>query len=381
MPSVADCLRQHAPAYLKRFGDRVPTGHRKVLGAITRCRTGELGGVRYECDDCGREHWVGRSCGNRHCPNCQKEKATAWLRKQTSRLLPVHHFLVTFTVPQELRLPLRANQSDGYRALYTAAADSLRDVAAATRSLRKCRLGYFGVLHTWGRDPMVYHPHVHFVVPGGAVEVDRDGNAVSWKSTSSKFLVHHGTLIRVYKAKLTDALRACGIYDQVPASTWWKKSVVDIEAVGDGRAVLKYLAPYVYRVAISDKRILACNETSVTYTFTPSGTKQTETRKVPGERFVGGFLQHVLPTGFQKIRYHGWMHSHSKIGVEEVQWLVWLFLGWAYWLGSGHVPPEKRPKREPFRCRDCGGAMRIVAVEHEDCCALVQHSLDYRDSG
>jgi hypothetical protein len=98
MPSVADCLRQHAPAYLAKFGDAVPTGHRKVLGAISRCRTGELGGVLYERDDCGRQHWVGRSCGNHHCPTCQVDKTAQWLEKQTSRLMPVHHFLVTFTV-------------------------------------------------------------------------------------------------------------------------------------------------------------------------------------------------------------------------------------------------------------------------------------------
>src|SRR3990167_6005806 len=102
MPTVADALRQHAPAYLAKFGEAVPLGHRKVISAITRCRTGELGGVAYRCDDCGRVHWFGRSCGNRHCPGCGAEKTTAWLAKQTSRLLPVQHFLVTCTVPDRI---------------------------------------------------------------------------------------------------------------------------------------------------------------------------------------------------------------------------------------------------------------------------------------
>ena len=133
MPTVADCLRQHAPAYLKQFGSAVPLGHRKVISFITRCRTGELGNVMYRCNDCGREHWVGRSCGNRHCPNCGKEKTYAWLDKQTSRLMPVHHFLVTFTVPQELRSVLRSSQADGYRALFNAGAEAIRDVGSATR--------------------------------------------------------------------------------------------------------------------------------------------------------------------------------------------------------------------------------------------------------
>ena len=139
MPTVADCLRQHGGAYLNQFGDSVPLGHREVLSAITRCRTGELGGVLYQCDDCGREHWVGRSCGNRHCPTCGIDKTADWLDKQTAKLLPVHHFFVTFTVPQQLRMPLRDHQRDGYAALMTSSAESLRDLAKQTRALRGCR--------------------------------------------------------------------------------------------------------------------------------------------------------------------------------------------------------------------------------------------------
>lgn len=228
---------------------------------------------------------------------------------------------------------------------------------------------------------MVYHPHVHFVVPGGGVKVDEAGQAIAWKSTAKNFLVHHPTLIRVYKAKLTDALRACGIYDEVPESAWCKKSVVDIEPVGDGKAVLKYLAPYVYRVAISDKRIMACDASSVTYSYTPSKTKITKTRTVSGERFVGGFVQHVLPRGFQKVRYYGWMSSNSKIALDEVSWLVWLFLGWTYWLASGYVPQQSPVQRQPVRCAACGGEMQIVGVINADCRALIEHSVGYLDSG
>jgi hypothetical protein len=379
--SVALALRQHAPAYLAKFGQAVPTGHRKVLDAITRCRPGELGGVVYRCDGCGREHWVGRSCGNRHCPGCQQEKTSLWLAKQTERLLSVHHFLVTFTVPQELRLPLRGSQSDGYRALMSAAAESLRDVANATRSLKNCRLGYFAVLHTWGRDPTVYHPHVHIVVSGGGVEMDEAGNALTWKQTPKNFLVHHDTLCRVYKGKLTEAFRQCGIYQQAPESAWEKKSVVDIQGVGDGRAVLKYLAPYVHRVAISDKRIARCNDSSVTFTYTPSGGKQTKTRRVSGETFVGGFCQHILPRGFQKVRYYGWMAANSRVSLDEVKWLVWIYLGWTYWLASGHAPQPEPIEPNPVRCAACGASMRIVAIINADCRVLVEHSQSYLDSG
>ena len=381
MPSVADCLRQHALAYLKQFGDDVPIGHRKVISSITRCRTGDLGHVHYECKRCGREHWVGRSCGNRHCPNCDKEKTYAWLEKQTTRLMPVHHFLVTFTVPTELRSVLRDSQADGYRALFDAGAQSIRDVGSATRSLRDCQLGFFGVLHTWGRDPMVYHPHVHFVVPGGGVKVDDQTGATCWQATANNFLFHHGTLVNVYKAKLADEFRRCGLYDAVPAEAWTKTFVVDIQPVGDGQAVLKYLAPYVHRVAISDSRIVSCDESSVTYSYTPSGTKQTKTRTVPGIEFVRGFVQHTLPPRFQKIRHYGWMSSNSKVSLDEVKWLVWLFLGWTFWLASGHAPQHKPISKPQVRCAECDGEMRVVDITFEPSGVLSEHALAYLDSG
>ncbi len=143
----------------------------------------------------------------------------------------------------------------------------------------------------------MYHPHIHFVVPGGGVSEDRS----RWKSTPENFLFHHGTLVNVYKAKLADALRACGLYDRVPAQAWTGKFVVDIKPVGDGRAVLKYLAPYVHRVAISDNRIVACDDTSVTYRYTPSGSKQSKTRRVTGMEFVRGFIQHMHTQFFSKM--------------------------------------------------------------------------------
>ncbi|MCG8648605.1 MAG: transposase [Pirellulales bacterium] len=381
MPSVADCLGQHAPAYLARFGEKVPLGHRKLISVITRCRTGALGGVAYHCDGCGREHWVGRSCGNRHCPACGNEKTYRWLEKQADRLLPVHHFLVTFTVPKELRLVLRRHQRDGYRCLFDSGAQSIRDVGSATRALKGCQLGFFGVLHTWGRDPMVYHPHVHFVIPGGGVRLDDNGGAVAWQSTAENFLFHHGTLVEVYKAKLADQLRRCGLYDSVPRETWAKSFVVDIQPVGDGRAVLKYLAPYIHRVAISDHRIVACDDSSVTYRYKPSGSKQWKTRKVQGDRFVGGFLQHKLPGSFQKVRYYGWMSAGSSIGLDEIRWLVWLFLGWTYWLASGHAPQESLHQAREVRCAQCGGRMRVVAVTFDPVTVLSEHALAYLDSG
>lgn len=377
MPSVADCLRQHAPAYLERFGDRVPVGHRRVLSAITRCRTGELGGVHYRCEGCGLEHWVGRSCGNRHCPTCQVEKTAQWLEKQSRRLLPVHHFLITFTVPSELRMLLRANQAAGYNALFAAGSDTIRKLLAGPRWLGTSRVGFFGVLHTWGRDPTVYHPHVHFVVPGGGVSED----GAKWLSTPANFLFPESCASPIYRAKFRDALRAAGLAHAVDSEVWNKRWEVDVQPVGDGRAVLKYLAPYVFRVAISDKRIVTSDESSVTFRYTPSKAKRSKTRKVAGEEFVRGFLQHVLPRGLQKVRHYGWMSSNTRLHLDAIRWLVWLFLGWTFWLASAHAPSDEPAEREPVRCRDCGGRMWIVELLHDSCRTLVEHGLAYLDSG
>jgi hypothetical protein len=380
--SLAEALTEHGPAYLSKFQDQLPVNVQRVISLITRCRTGALGGVHYQCEGCGNEHWVGRSCGNRHCATCGHEKTQVWIEKQRDRLMPVHHFLVTFTVPRELGLMLRGchetGQRDGYRCLFDSSAQSIRDVGAATKLLAGCQLGFFGVLHTWGRDLQTYHPHIHYVVPGGGVKLDEHGSAVSWQSTPENFLFHHGTLIRVYKAKLADELRGCGLYDQVPSEVWSKDFVVDIQPVGHAVPTLKYLAPYVHRVAISDKRIVAVDDASVSYTVRPS--KATITRTIPGDQFVAAFAQHILPKGFQKIRHYGWMSSNSRVGLDEVKWLVWIFLGWTFWLASGYAPQEP-PLTASLRCGECGGAMRVVEVTYESISLPSDSIPAYFDSG
>lgn len=374
MLSVADCLRQHAPAYIEKFGERMPLRQRVVLSALTRCRTGELGHLVYQCDGCGRQHWVGRSCGNRHCPTCQYEKSQQWLAKQTDRLLPVHHFLLTFTVPQQVRDVLRAHQKDGYDALFAAGRNTIQRRAEMSRYLKGCQLGFFGVLHTWGRDPMVYHPHVHFVVPGGGVSAD----GAQWQATPENFLFPHAATVEDYKQFFQAALRDAGLYDEVPAEAWQGKWVVDIKPVGDGQAVLKYLAPYVYRVAISDRRIVACDDESVTFRYTPSHSKTSKTRKVTGEEFLRGFLQHVLPSSYQKVRHYGWMSANSRMKRDLARWLVWLLLGWTYWLGSGHAPqpPKRQPPQTP--CPRCGAAMTLTKALIPELGVVVLRSLPIR---
>jgi hypothetical protein len=387
MPTVADCLRQHGETFLQQYSDKISLQQRKLLSAITRCRTGELGSVIFACDGCGRQHWVGRSCGNRHCPSCQQEKTQKWLQKQTDHLLPVQHCLVTFTVPDELRSLLRACPKEGYEAIFEAGSATIQKLLADPKWLGSDNVGFFGVLHTWGRDPTIYHPHVHFVVPAGGVS--NDGK--KWLATPSTFLFPEAVASPIYRQKFREILRSAGLEKNVDPSVWHKWWEVNVKSVSDGRAVLKYLAPYVFRVAISDNRILECTDESVTYKYTPSKSKKTITRTVPGVKFVRGFLQHALPKGFRKVRYYGWMASNSQTTRDRVKWLVWLFLGWTYWLASGVAPQPDRyvSKRPP--CQHCGGMLHLIAITDGSGrvlvsrplppLALADHVTNFLDSG
>lgn len=356
MPTVADALRQHAPAYLQKFGKRVPLGHRKVLSYIMRCRTGELGSVVYHCRSCQSKHWIDRACGNRHCPNCQKQKTSLWLARQTDKLLPVQHFVVTFTLPEELRPLMRANQKPAYDAIFKAGSRTIQALLANPRNLGSRNVGFFGVLHTWGRNPSNYHPHVHFVLPGGGVSAD----GRRWLQVKADQLFHPRPARMLYKKLMVEELRKAGLYEQLPGGVLKKDWVVNIKPVGNGRAVLKYLAPYIYRVAISDHRIESVDPQAVSYQVKPSGSRHWIPRRATGEQFVRAFCQHILPSGFQKVRYYGFMSPNCKLKLENVRWLAWLWNGWTYWL-TPIVKPTLEIPPEPA-CRKCGGKLELLLV-------------------
>lgn len=185
----------------------------------------------------------------------------------------------------------------------------------------------------------------------------------------------------MYKAKLADELRARGLYSLVPVAAWQKSFVVDIEAVEDGRSVVAYLAPYVHRVAISDHRIAAVTDDSVIYRYKPTKSLVMQSRKVSGQQFVSGFAQHILPTGFHKVRHYGWMNSTSKMKLEEIRIIVWMALGWIYWLASGHARQAKPVNRPQLRCAACGGTMRVLLIINEAMPqSLLEFGLAYLDS-
>jgi hypothetical protein len=351
MPTVAAVVRRYGPAYLERFGDAMPAAHREVLRAIAACRTGELGTVLYRCEDCGRMHAVARSCGDRHRPSCQRDKAEAWLASQTDRLRPCPYFLVTFTLPSGLRDVARAHQRAVYAALFAAASAAPRALAADPRHLGTDRLGFFGVLHTWGRA-LEYHPHVHYVVPGGGLSAEGD----RWLASRADFLVPVKALSIVFRAKFRDLLAREGLLEGVDPSVWRGDWVVHCQPAGDGRESLRYLAPYVFRVAIGDHRIVSCDDGRVTFTDRKVGSKRRRQMTLDAREFLRRYLQHVLPSGFAKVRHYGSLSAASGVSLDLVRWLIALWSGLTYVLRSAREEVAAGPTGEP-RCPECGGRL------------------------
>ncbi len=167
MTTIKDIFRDYGPEYVLRFGDRMPSDHRKVIDAIVNCRSGHYGASVYQCSKCDKKHTVYRCCGNRHCPNCQHHKTRQWLQSQLDRQLPGHHFMITFTVPQNLRDFIRSHQRLCYSGLFAASSKSIKKLAADPKYIGADMPGFLGVLHTWGRQ-IPYQPLCHYVVPCGA---------------------------------------------------------------------------------------------------------------------------------------------------------------------------------------------------------------------
>jgi hypothetical protein len=310
--------------------------------------------VLYQCTSCGHTHFMGRSCGNRHCPSCQHDKTRTWLETQTDRLLPCPYFLLTFTVPAALRAWIRSHQRFAYAALFEASSEAIKTLAADPRHVGAAQCGFFGVLHTWGRT-LEYHPHVHYVVPGGGLNVDR----TQWRAARAHFFVPVRALSILFRAKFRDALKRAGMATHVDPKVWRQDWVVHSQAVGDGRASLKYLAPYVFRVAISDRRIVACDQEQVTFSYRRSGSNRWRRMTLDGTEFIRRFLQHTLPTGFQKVRHYGFLSPNSRHSLDLVRWLIVLSLRVPFVL-RGHVPVEAEVAPS-VRCALCHGAMSVLA--------------------
>jgi hypothetical protein len=352
MTTINEIFRTFGPEYLERYSQGIPKAHRKVIEAIIHCRTQACGLAFYECENCGQFHRVYRSCGNRHCPTCQHHKTRQWLDKQMKRQLPGHHFLLTFTVPENLRRFIRKNQRATYSALFKASSEAIKKLALDENYIGGDLPGFFGVLHTWGRT-LEYHPHIHYVVPGGALS---STNSL-WHPSRIDFYLPVKALSLIFKAKFRDEMKKAGLFDQIPPEAWQIDWNVNSQAVGTSEASLKYLAPYVFRVAISNSRILKVENRTVFIRYRKPHSNRLRTLALEVMEFIRRFLQHVLPTGFMKVRYYGFLNPNCAVPLGRVSTLIQMAYGFQVALPKADIEPW-----QPITCPSCGGTLRLRSL-------------------
>jgi len=350
MSAIQKIFRQYSAQYLDRYSHTIPSVHRKVISAINNCRNGNFGLLYYTCPACRLEHVQPCSCGNRHCPTCQNEKASLWLDKQKKKLLPCPYFMITFTVPMELRGFIRSNQKIAYTAMFESAAQALKKLSRDPRFVGADQIGFFGVLHTWGRM-LNYHPHIHFIVPAGGLSPDRK----QWLASKPDFFVRVEPLSVIYRAKFRDEMKEAGLLHQIDPVVWTKPWIVNSQAVGDGRTSIKYLTPYVFRVAISNNRIVGFKGGEVTFKYRKSGSNRWRQVTVSAMEFIRRFLQHVLPVGFMKIRHYGFLNGSSKTPWSKIRELICVLYEIAFRIVADRKE-KPRANRGP-KCTSCGNEL------------------------
>ena len=308
MLEVADILRRYGGEYLQKFGLSMPAGHRRTFQDILHCRTPAMGGHVFSCDHCHHQVYSYHSCRNRSCPKCHGDQTEKWLAHRSQELLPVSYFHVVFTLPQELRSPVRSQQKVLYGLLMKAAARALIKLAADPHYVGG-RIGVLAILHTWTRT-LLYHPHVHCLAPAGGVSDHQQ-----WLPARQDYLVPVRALSKIFRGMFRDLLTRELPQIQISQAVWRREWVVYCKPTLQGaEKVLRYLGRYVHRVAIANSRILSIDDGQVTFRYQKCGATSWKTMTLSAQEFMRRFLQHVLPQGIHKVRYYGlWNPSQRRL--------------------------------------------------------------------
>lgn len=328
-------------ADLLQQGKLLP-GQLHALNAIKNCRSAMSPKMQAECGGCEHQIYVPHSCGHRNCPNCQAHESQRWIESQVQKLVPGDYFMITFTLPAELRPLALANRQVMYDLFMQCAWDTLRTFSHNDKKLQGTP-GAVGVLHTHSRR-LDFHLHTHMVIPAAAF----DNKRKLWRTKKAKYLFNHEALAIVFRAKILAGIKQAGL--SLPGR-YPEEWVVDVKNVGTGEKALVYLGRYLYRGVIREKDILACENGQVTFRYQNSKTKKIERRTIGGVEFLRLILQHVLPKGFRRARNFGFLHPNSKRLIRLLQLLLKCVPNPIL------VEPKKRPT---LRCPCCGGEMKIV---------------------
>ena len=371
---VADVFRLSGTQYKSAQHGRLSLAQLKVMSAIARCRSAQLGAHHLHCEHCHTDAIAYNSCRNRHCPKCQGSSAKRWFAAREQQLLPVEYYHVVFTLPGEVAQLAFYNKAQMYQLLFKAASQTLLTIAGDTRHLG-AEVGTTMVLHTWG-SAMMHHPHVHCIVPGGGLD-----NAKQWKACKKGFFLPVRVLSRLFRRLYMQGVRE--LYESTQLLCFgeltqtsgfehaghfmaWCKQQQSMEWVvyakppfAGPQAVLKYLSRYTHRVAIANRRLQSVDETHVSFTYKDyrrKGNNMHRTMQLTCDEFMRRFLLHVLPTGFHRIRHYGLLASKAKLNMARQ---------------ALHVAPppdikktanESETDSAPFVCRQCQSPMKMSAL-------------------
>jgi len=371
---VADVIRQHGEQFLAKYGSTLTQSQRQTLHALSVCRTAALGGHVERCDDCGHQRIAYNSCRNRHCPKCQALARAVWLERESSHLLPVEYHHVVFTLPPPVAELALANAEVIYGLLFQAASKTLQEVAANPKHLG-AQLGMLTVLHTWGQN-LHHHPHLHCIVTGGGLSCNAQGKLDKqprWISCRPGFFLPVRVLSRLFRGKFLALLRQAfeqkrlrfpeRLSDLAEETTFgrWLTPLYQTEWVvyskapfGGPAQVLKYLARYTHRVAISNQRLVSLEQGRVSFTYKDyADDSRSKQMTLTAEEFLRRFAQHLLPKRFVKIRHYGLLANRQREEKLHLCRQLLLLVTLAV-MNTTPTVEDIAPARQPS-CPACGG--------------------------
>ncbi len=341
---LSTIINEFEELFLAKYKATILLGHKKALQDMKRCRKESGLHMLARCTNhnCGQQTYIPHSCGHRNCPHCQSHENQQWIENQLSKRLSAQYYLITFTLPSQLRKLAWRNQKKVYALMFDIVQEVLKTFTENDKKLQGSA-GFTTILHTHSRA-LNHHPHIHVVMPGASI----NRKTGFFRVKKSGYLFCHKAMAKVFRAKLLQKLVEQNL--QVP-KTCPKKWVVDCKDVGNGDKALIYLGKYLYKGVIQEKDILKCENGMVTFRYIDSKTKQNKTREVSGEYFLFLLMLHVLPKGFRRVRCYGFLHPCSKKLIRFLQMV----------LRINPLGMLKNMKKRPgIICSACQGIMEII---------------------
>jgi hypothetical protein len=344
MIPLSSIINEFKGRFHAKYKKTIMPGHKKALQVMELCRKEHGPHMLARCanDNCGYQTYIPHSCGHRNCPHCQNYESHQWIENQLNKLLPAQYYLITFTLPRQLRVLVWKNQKKIYSLMFACVRDVLKTFTQNDKKLQG-EAGFTAILHTHSRA-LDYHPHIHVVMPGASINAKNR----LWRAKSSNYLFSHKALAKVFRAKFLETIVSEKL--SVPKNCP-KQWVVDCKNVGNGDKALIYIGKYLYRGVIQEKDILKSENGMVTFRYLHSKTKRYQTKTVAGEHFLYLLMLHVLPKGFRRARNYGFLHPCSKKLIRILQLVL-------------RVNPlkmiKKMKERPNIACPACGSKMKII---------------------